>query len=320
MTTHQDGSIDVADAAPTARHWTSVQLRSSGDHEVTVDPAMAAELRSCCPSNPDAEWTGAAVDWLTEEVRSRTTAHPGVAIVRGASLADWSDSRLESLLLAVSRRLGRLMKQNPAGDEIVRVTDESPKDDGARGYRTSEALPLHTDAADVAGLLCLQQAAKGGDTLLASAAKVHDRLVDEAPDLVHLLYRRWHWDRRGAEPVGEPPTLQGSIFSYYRGRLFCRLAPGLLRHGAGRVGRELSTEEREILDRFDEVAARPELMAVEQMGRGDSLWVDNYGVLHGRSRFFDGVDGPNRCYLRSWIWLHEPVQLASIFESQRDVY
>jgi hypothetical protein len=42
------------------------------------------------------------------------------------------------------------------------VLDEYPAGVQARGYRTNKAQLMHTDDADIAGLLCLQQGASGG--------------------------------------------------------------------------------------------------------------------------------------------------------------
>jgi hypothetical protein len=213
------------------------------------------------------------------------------------------------------------MSQNPAGDRVVSVRDEQPSDPGARGYRTNKRLLMHTDAADVAGLLCLSPGSAGGSNTFASAETIHDVLIDESPELVPEYYRRWEWDLRGLQRSGERPTLSAPVYSYYGGRLRCRYASPLLRNGAARAGTELSPAQVQALDRFEEVAHRPALHVRHTLRRGESMWMDNYLVLHGREPFDDDAGrGRVRHLLRTWIWLHDAPILAPGFGSPREIY
>jgi hypothetical protein len=245
---------------------------------------------------------------------------PGVALVTGPRLAVLPDGYIRRLLLGLSLVLGHPMAQNPARERVVSVRDDAGSDASARGYRTNAGLLMHTDAADVAGLVCLNQSQSGGATLLASVETVHDALTDECPDLIHEYYRSWEWDRRGLEPSGERPTLRSPIFSCYRGRLNGRYASGLLRKGAVRIGAELTLDQTTALDLFDAVAQRQDLRLEHTLRRGESVWMNNYAVLHGRQSFTDGDELSTRHLLRTWVWLHCKPTLASHFVSPREVY
>jgi alpha-ketoglutarate-dependent taurine dioxygenase len=95
----------------------------------------------------------------------------------------------------------------------------------------------------------------------------------------------------------------------------------LLRQGAARAGSQLTAEQIAALDRFEEVARRPELQLTYRLNRGESMWLNNYTVLHAREAFADQADGDQvRHLLRTWIWQHESPPLARCFASPREVY
>lgn len=314
------------------RRWTGESLRADGSYLVAVTLDEVEQLAKELPAQFEAPRDEAGVDRirpdatavlgpLAARIDRRVSDGCGLAIVTGEGLAELTDGQLHYLVYGLSLVLGRPMAQNPAGERVVSVLDECPADAQARGYRTNKALLMHTDAADIAGLLCLQQGASGGGNAFASAETVHDVLVDEVPELVHEYYRLWEWDVRGQQRPGARPTLSSPVFSYYAGRLRCRYASVLLRQGAARTGGALSDEQVAALDRFEETARRPELQLTYRLARGESMWLNNYTILHAREAFADEASsGQVRHLLRTWIWQHDGPALSRSFASEREVY
>jgi len=312
--------------------WTHEDLQPETKVLVTVDTESVALLRENLPAgdtsnfnSPDADQldsgTAAVVAKISRAIWSRLHEGPGLVILSGGGLDELADNQLKQLILGISMTLGNPMIQNPAGDLVVSVRDEARRDPQARGYRTRDHLPMHTDAADVTGLMCLHQGAVGGNNFFVSAEAVHDALCDEEPDLVPEFYHRWEWDRRGLEPPGEPPVLVSSIFSYYRGYLSCRYAPKLLRDGPARAGHSLTPVRVRALDCFDEIATRPALRFSWCLSRGESVWLNNYAVLHAREAFVNGGQPTSeRHLLRTWVWIRGGRPLAPVFASPREVY
>jgi hypothetical protein len=314
--------------------WKGDDLRLNPLHLITANAGTASVLAEELPADDsDGQFmVGQRADYLGSKavavladlsvlVWERLAGGPGLAILGGDGLADLSDAQLRHLIFGISLALGRPMAQNPAGDVLVSVRDEAPQDPQARGYRTREHLPMHTDAADVAGLMCVRQGISGGGNSFVSAETVHDVLCDEEPELIPEYYRRWEWDRRGLEPPSARPTLSSSIFSYYRGHLSCRYAPKLLREGATRAGGALSPAQVKALARFEAVASRSALRFSHTLRRGESVWLNNYAVLHARDSFTDGGQADSaRHLLRTWVWAHEGRSLAPLFVSPKEVY
>ena len=79
----------------------------------------------------------------------------------------------------------------------VRDIGVDASDPNTRIYQTHERQTFHTDSADIVGLLCLQDAKKGGDSLLVSAEAIYNRVRMECPDLLERLFDLIAIDRRG---------------------------------------------------------------------------------------------------------------------------
>ena len=246
--------------------------------------------------------SSAAIDQVRNLVADALDADGGLAIVTGHGLADLSDNVLAGFHLAIAEALGEPVGQNGANETLAEVrashTEGAP---GARGYENNDSMLPHSDAADFAGIMCLAQAETGGTSLFASALDIHDILAEEAPELLHHYYRDWVWNVGALGFPGVERPFRLPIFSVSRGRLSCRYSPSLLRGGAIASNETLTDAQVRALDLFEEVALRDDVVARYRLTRGESVWMNNQTLLHGRDAFCDG-DGADRArrLLRAW--------------------
>lgn len=61
---------------------------------------------------------------------------------------------------------------------------------GAPAY-TADKQVFHTDSGDVISLLCLEEAAEGGESKLSSSWKVYNEIAETRPDLIRTLAESW---------------------------------------------------------------------------------------------------------------------------------
>jgi hypothetical protein len=308
--------------------WKGSDLAKTGDHYLTVDTESVARLAQGLPTEFQLPGSAKAEDEfrahakgllsdIAAAISEKTQFHLGLAIVVGKGLETLTDGQLRAFLYGLSLILGRPVTQNLSRERLVLVRDERPVDaQNARGYVTKDKMLLHTDASDLAGFICLNQAASGGANLFASAATVHDVLTDEAPELLHEYYRLWNWNVRGLQMPGISPTVPSPIFSFYAGELSCRYGSSMLRKGVSDEGGLLTVEQVKALNLFEEVAQRPELILRYTLRRGETVWMNNYRVLHGREAFENGSSTVQmRLLLRVWVWVDTPPVLAPAFAS-----
>jgi hypothetical protein len=77
-----------------------------------------------------------------------------------------------------------------------------PSNPNHRVYATRAAQPYHTDSCDLVALLCLATAQEGGLSSWCSSVSVHNRMLQQAPQLVQVLAQPFHVDRKGEVPEG----------------------------------------------------------------------------------------------------------------------
>src|SRR5256714_6082965 len=180
------------------------------------------------------------------------------------------------------------------GDRLGHVKDFSREDPGARAYRNKQELSPHTDSCDLVGLLCLRNAqAGGGVSRLTSAISVHNALLAEYPDVLALLYRGYVRHRRGEEQPGELPhtPYRIPVYSNIEGKVSVRYVRSYIEAGEAAAGRPMGAAERAIIDTFEAVTKRPELMLEFTLQPGEAYFINNYTILHARTSFEDG-DAP----------------------------
>jgi hypothetical protein len=151
-------------------------------------------------------------------------------------------------------------------------------------------------------LLCLHTARRGGLSRIVSSVTVYNTLLAERPDLIDRLYEPFLLDTHGEGGVDYVPIPA------------CRHADGRLRtfwHADYfRSSHEYATAppldgiERDALDAYDAIAARPELYLDMELARGDIQLLSNHTVVHARTAYEDHPEPERRRHLlRLWISL-----------------
>jgi alpha-ketoglutarate-dependent taurine dioxygenase len=174
-------------------------------------------------------------------------------------------------------------------------------------YRSNFELRLHSDITAMIVLACWSQAPEGGANILASGHTVHDEIARRASHLMQRLYRGYHYHRLGEEADGEAPVSPYRVPVFAKGRdgisvRYQRIGIAAAHHA---LGQPLEAADLEAFDLFDEVACAPENRVAFTQRPGDMLVVNNYAVMHARTRFTDHADPARRRHLVR-VWLDAP--------------
>src|SRR5207247_6300102 len=119
------------------------------------------------------------------------------------------------------------------------------KDRRERAYRNSRELTLHTDRADVVGMLCIRKAAEGGLSGYASVHTIYNEILASRPELLEPLFAGFPYHRRGEEATGEPPitSYRVPVFSEGEGLLSTVWLRAYLEMAATDLGPPLTDDE-----------------------------------------------------------------------------
>jgi hypothetical protein len=214
--------------------------------------------------------------------------------------------------------MGIPVSQNARGHLLGHVIDEGldfNKDNGVRGYQTRLRLPYHTDSSDVVGLLCLRPARSGGLSSVASTNSCYNEVLRRRPDLAHLWFEQWYYDRRNEQQPGEEPFFRTPLATwdgeYLAIRYVRSFLDSALRHDA--VPRH-SKEQTDFLNLIDEIAHEPGFALKMDLHPGDIQFVCNYTTFHSRTAYEDYEEPALRRHLlRLWLTLHDGRKIPENF-------
>jgi hypothetical protein len=209
----------------------------------------------------------------------------GFVRLRGVDRSAYTQAEMEVLYWGIGTHLGLPWEQNKHGHVLGDVTDQqrSTNDPTARGYELGGvALPFHCDGADLVGLMCLENGIAGGLSMVASSVTIHNRLVEERPDLAAALYEPFPYDFRGEQAEGAPGFYQLPVFT------------------------EWDAVQTEALDALVRMADDPANHVQMELRPGDMQFINNFHVLHGRTAYEDDRAGGKVRHLKR-LWLETAV-------------
>ena len=239
--------------------------------------------------------------WRDEVLRGR-----GFIVLREFPRDRYTADDLEMLFFGLGTHFGRAVSQSSMGDRLGHVVDVGGKDRRERAYRNSRELTMHTDRADVVGMLCIQKAVEGGLSGYTSAHTIYNEILAARPALLEPLFAGFPYHRRGEEAPGEPAITpyRVPVLSESEGVLSVVWLRAYIEMAAKELGVPLTDEELAALDYFEEVGRRDDIKLTFMLEPGHAIFFNNCVMLHNRTSFEDDPDpARKRHLLRLWLML-----------------
>jgi hypothetical protein len=283
--------------------WLGPELIQSSALSSDVEASLRASL-SARAEGSATERDEARIARRSSKLAAQLESGPGVALLRGLDPRA-SDDTLRGQFRALCAALGAPLSQSSEGALSFEVRDlgHGPDDPRTRGPNSARALSFHSDRCDVIGFLCLSPAARGGATYVASASRIHDRMLTGHPELVAELYRPLTWKRHNVDLHNPLPFYQQAVFGLEQGHFACCLMRVLIdRADADPGAPTLTSRQRAALDLIEGLARDPSVHARLMLRRGEVLLINNFVALHARDAYHDGA-APRRL---ERVWLAMP--------------
>ena len=229
----------------------------------------------------------------------------GFVLMRNFPVQRMMPEAVRLAYLSLGSCLGQPMPQNREGELLhdVRDVGADRHDPNVRLSRTNAEQDFHTDAADIIGLLCLQNSRSGGESRIVSSVAVYQEIAAARPDLAVLLFEPRYFHMKGEQAPGALPYFKLPITQRIEGQLSTFFIGWYLRD-AEKLDSvpALSDAQRELLCLYEETANRPDLGLQMQFEPGDVQWLKNSVILHKRSEFQDWPEPERKRHmLRLWL-------------------
>ena len=248
------------------------------------------------------------LDDMLRELVEQDIRQRGFGMIRGFPVERYTEAESGMFFWALGGKMGQAVSQNGAGDRLGSVRSQGLDYDAlnVRGYQTQAHLPFHCDPSDVVGLLCVNQAKRGGLSSVVSGMSMYNRILQHNPAHLAMLYRGFEYDRRGEEAAWQPPISEPvPVFSDVDGDLSIRYVRKSMETARQKTGQPFSPAELEVLDNMEALSQSPELVYSMQLEPGDMQFCNNYLVLHSRTAYEDYDEPARRRHLMR-LWLKVP--------------
>jgi hypothetical protein len=232
----------------------------------------------------------------------------GFALLRALPVNTWPKSVTAAVFFGIGQHLGFARPQNAKGHVLGHVIDMGLQadDPNVRIYQTHARQTFHTDSSDIVGLVCLQQARKGGDSALVSSNTIYNEMRRDYPALAAALFDPIATDRRGEVAAGQKPFFEIPVFTWHAS-LMSTIYQRQYIDSAQRFeeAMRLTAQHVEALDCFDALANDVRLNFLMRLEAGDMQFVHNHTLLHDRTAFEDWAEPERKRHLLR-LWLSSP--------------
>ena len=255
-----------------------------------------------------------------DEIRQELIKGRGFALLRGMPALEWPRETLVRAYYGIGSYLGTPVSQNARGHLLGHVIDKGldPLDPLNRIYQTRYRHNFHTDSTDIVGLLCVKTARRGGKSSICSSSTVYHEIAAQRPDLLEVLCRPFHIDRKGEIPWDQDETYEMAVFYPTAKEVTCIYARDFIeaaqRHPHVPL---LSDKQTEALDLVDELASSSELRLDIEFKPGDIQLLHNHQILHARTAYEDWPEPDRKRHLlRLWLSTTDGRELPKDFEAR----
>lgn len=231
----------------------------------------------------------------------------GIMQICGFPIEQYTKDETSAIFWGIGSYIGPPWPQNAAGHVLGDVRDQgrSLDDPTARGYQTTVEMDLHSDGADIVGLLCLNKAREGGENQIVSAVAALNKLIEIDPEAAeYMMNASFYLDWRGEEGPGEKP--------YYQLKLFTETAKGMTSvaifpyvHSAQERFPEvprLTEKDLAAMEAYEKAKWDESLVLRVIQEPGSMLFLNNHYLMHARSTYVDHDEPGEKRHLRR-LWL-----------------
>src|SRR5687768_4888559 len=243
---------------------------------------------------------------ILSDVRRELLEGRGIVMLQNFPVAQLDRAGQAIAYLGMGAYLGVRISQNRHGHILGHVKDLGGdySNPTTRGYMTRAEMRFHSDSCDYVGLLCLNTAMSGGESLVTSSVTVYNTMLESRPDLVKVLTDDFYRSRMGEVAPGQEPWYRMPIFCFDAGQFYSVGGGIRLEHAYSLPGvPAMSAAQKEALELYKNTIRQ--CAAEIPFIPGDVQFLNNYVTMHTRRAYEDWPEPSRKRHLLR-LWLSDP--------------
>ena len=235
----------------------------------------------------------------------------GFVIIDRLPMDELSPESATQLYWLLGNMVASAVAQKWDGTMVYDVRDtgrEMTPGNGVRASITNKGQQFHTDNSfnlppEYVGLLCIGTAREGGLSGVVSFQTVHNRLLENSPELLERLYRPFWFDRQQEHAPDDPDKASSwPVFSYDGEQIQARFSTRLIYGGYQIADEPLDALGREAVGAVDSILDGPDMRRDFEFQPGQIQILNNRGLGHRRTGFRDWPEPERRRHMvRLWF-------------------
>ena len=216
-------------------------------------------------------------------------------------------------IIKFSKLFGKTLPQNNSGKKYLIVKPNLKKlrfkkreniKENLRYHETNLGGSLHSDGPQLpvppkyVFMCCLNQAKKGGASIIVSMEKIYNHLKRKNSNVLKTLEKEFFFERRGfGKKIFSKP-----IFKKNKNIILFRYLREYIETAYQKKNKVLDTKRLNALNTLDKLMKKKQFQQIDRILQGDLIILNNYVMAHGRSRFsLEHNNKKSRRLIRLWI-------------------
>ncbi|KAF2492837.1 Clavaminate synthase-like protein [Lophium mytilinum] len=234
------------------------------------------------------------------------TLHLGIgfSVIRGLDPKRYTPFENAVIYLGITAYIGEKRGvQDAGGSMMIHVKDlgsQIPNSELRQAPYARNPQPFHNDVCDILAMYVQQQAASGGESMLASCAKIYNEIAENRPDVIHTLADpSWIFDKHTTPAFWNKRALLFNFAGHGPGFCFSRRPITGSPTSPRSAGVPAMTEvQAEAIDMVHFTAAKHQVSM--RLQPGDIQLINNLACQHARAGFTDSAS-EQRHIIRLWL-------------------
>ena len=221
--------------------------------------------------------------------------------------------KIEKKIIFFSKLFGQPINQNKKFEKFVKIKPnvkllkkkQKDKSVKLRYHQTNAGGAIHSDGPQLSIppkyviMACIQQAKKGGYSIITSAKKIADFLKLKKPKTLNILKNNFFFERRGFD-FANNNIFNKPIFTIKKNFFRFRYLREYIEAAYVIKSIKLNKNQNGALNILDKLLVKKEFQSKYKLNEGDIIILNNNYLAHGRSGFKLNVSN-QRSLMRIWI-------------------